>query len=200
MAHNLLKHLAELACDYLSPHQSTGIIFEPGTNVAYIGSLCSLEIPSADALRVFPTSRRTRRGGHAVFCITPTRAAIGLDLVASAEGVIAQLCIERPGRRLANPLYSVEVVSQTPFCGCIDIVVPIPADSEEGAKVVLRKVSITGCNVELGETPVQVTVGFNHEPASAGRVLAAAYAGDVPALTQALDDGGSTQESNVVRV
>jgi hypothetical protein len=46
---------------------------------------------------------------------------------------------------------------------------------------------------------VRVIVGFNHEPAPAGRVYAAAHVGDNLGLTQALDDGCSTQEMDMVR-
>ena len=50
-------------------------------------------------------------------------------------------------------------------------------------------------------TPATLRVGYNHSPApaSAGAVLAAAQAGDVPALQAALDDGGSTEETDAVR-
>jgi hypothetical protein len=40
--------------------------------------------------------------------------------------------------------------------------------------------------------------GYNHSPTRAGRVTAAAKAGDILALMQTLDDGCSTQEINGV--
>jgi hypothetical protein len=53
--------------------------------------------------------------------------------------------------------------------------------------------------VALGEAPVRVIIGFNHDPAPKGRVHAAAKAGDMYALMQALDDGCSADEADEVR-
>jgi hypothetical protein len=80
--------------------------------------------------------------------------------------------------------------------GCIDLVVTVPADAALGSEVVLRRVSVAGCDVALGKAPVRVIVGFNHEPVPVGRLYASALLGDIPALTQALDDGCSTQETD----
>lgn len=48
--------------------------------------------------------------------------------------------------------------------------------------------------------PVTLRVGFNHAPAYARAVYAAAKAGNMPALQAALDDGGSTEEADYVSV
>jgi hypothetical protein len=79
--------------------------------------------------------------------------------------------------------------------GCIDLVVSVPEDAA-GSEVILRRVNVAGCDVPLDKATVRVIVGFNHTPAPAGRVYAAAEAGDIPALTRALDDGCSTQETD----
>jgi hypothetical protein len=70
----------------------------------------------------------------------------------------------------------------------------VPQDAAPGSQVLLRRVSVAGCDVTLGEVPVRVIVGFNHEPSTNGRVYAAAQIGNIPALIEALDDGCSTQE------
>jgi hypothetical protein len=72
--------------------------------------------------------------------------------------------------------------------------VPVPASAPEGSCVVISRVSIAGCDVALGEVPLEVIVGFNHAPAPEGPVIAAVEAGGVPALMRLLDGGASTEE------
>jgi hypothetical protein len=80
--------------------------------------------------------------------------------------------------------------------GGVLITVPVPVSAPEGSRVVLSRVSIAGCDVALGEAPLQVIVGFNHAPAPHGPVTAAAEAGDAPALMRLLDGGASTEEKD----
>jgi hypothetical protein len=84
------------------------------------------------------------------------------------------------------------------------ISVTVPASAPEGSRVVISRVSVAGCDVALGEAPLEVIVGFNHAPTPKGSVMAAAEAGDVPALMRLLDGGASTEEkvwvSGLIRV
>jgi hypothetical protein len=145
-------------------------------------------------MSVHATARRIRGDRPAVFRMQLTIPGVDVDIVATAQLVVARIFLG--GVELG---YSIEVAPATTTShGCISVVVPIPENTAEGSQFVLRRVSVAGYDVALGEAPVRVIVGFNHEPAPAGRVYAAAQAGDIPALTQALDDGCSTQEADGV--
>jgi hypothetical protein len=82
--------------------------------------------------------------------------------------------------------------------GGVRITLPVPASAPEGSRVVISRVSVAGCDVALGEAPLQVIVGFNHAPAPAGPVIDSVRRGDVPALMRLLDGGASAEEKDRV--
>ena len=82
--------------------------------------------------------------------------------------------------------------------GNINVNAAIPFDAPLGSEVVLCRASVGGSDVPLGEVLSRVTVGYNHEESPEGPVTAAAKAGDIAALMQALDNGGSTEERDTV--
>ena len=73
-----------------------------------------------------------------------------------------------------------------------------PSAWADAASVTLVSLSLAGRPVPCGCLPATLQVGYNHAPAPAGAVFAAAKAGDVPALRVALDAGGSTEEAGDV--
>jgi hypothetical protein len=181
--------------DFRVPHQSTGIMFEKGTDGVDIGRVRSLEMPDAGDIIVTSTSRRIRGDGRLAFRLSPISTACDVDLIAFTHAIVAHIEMsDLP----AQILYSVEVAPAAASIGCIDIIVPLPAGVDEGTEVVLRSVSIAGCNIELGAVPMRVIVGFNHAPAPAALAFAAVRVGDIAALTQALDNGCSTREADMV--
>jgi hypothetical protein len=156
----------------------------------------------ANDLAIHPLRKRVRPGGEIRFCIT-SRVRQEPDSCAaeSFKGVarVVRAQVELVFGGLARTLdYSVALAAcgKAPGDG-VDLIASIPEDAE-GSEVVLRRVIMAGCGVALGEASMRVIVGFNHEPASEGRVYAAAQAGDIPALMQALDDSCSTEEANEV--
>ena len=74
------------------------------------------------------------------------------------------------------------------------LIVAVPADTPDGSVVLIKDVGVAGCAVVLNEMFLRVIVGFNHAPAHAGAVYAAAAAGDEWGLEEALFDGVSTEE------
>jgi hypothetical protein len=184
---------SEHVVETLGPHESCGIILEFATCSVDVGSVHVLRIPRGSEMSVHATARRIRGDRPAVFCLEFTIPGVDIDLIAAAQLVVAHIYLGR-----VQLGYSVEVRPATTSDSYISIVVSIPSGTSDGSEVVLRRVSVAGCDVPLGEAPVRVIVGFNHEPAPAGRVNAAAQAGNIPALTQALDDGCSTQETGGV--
>ena len=81
---------------------------------------------------------------------------------------------------------------------CVLLKVAVPLGTPVGARVVINHVWVAGCAVVLNELASIVTIEFNHAPAPAGAVHAAAKAGDLPALKVALRNGGSTEEKDSV--
>ena len=73
-----------------------------------------------------------------------------------------------------------------------------PAAWADAVSVTVVSLSLAGRPLHYDSLPATLRVGYNHSPAPAGAVLAAAKAGDVPALQAALDAGGSTEEADEV--
>ena len=69
----------------------------------------------------------------------------------------------------------------------------------DAASLTVVSLSLAGRLLPSDCLPATLPVGYNHAPAPAGAVLAAANASDVPALRAALDSGGSTEEAGEVR-
>jgi hypothetical protein len=159
---------------------------------------------SAHGLVVYPLCKRVQAGAEARFRIkSEVRQEPDSCAAASVEGIARVLRSEAElvFGGLANALQfcvACATGGETPV-GCVDLIVAVPKDAALGSEVVLRRVSLAGCDVPLGEATVRVIIGFNHEPVPAGRVWAAAIAGDIPALAQALAGGCSTQETDEVR-
>jgi hypothetical protein len=185
------------------PNETPAIVFYPeaASDVVSVGSIRSPEVFPASTLRVHATARRVRRDGLVVFRLVPTTTASFIDLVHSTQLIDAVIRIENcAGAASTAALYNVKVTQATDSHGCIDIVVPIDAETVVGSQVVLRSVSIAGCDVALSDAPLRVIVGFENDPAPAGRAYAAVEACSFTALMQALNDGCSMQECNVVSV
>ena len=73
-----------------------------------------------------------------------------------------------------------------------------PAYWADAASVSVVSLSLAGRPLPCDCLPATLRVGYNHAPAPAGAVYAAAKAGDVAALLAALEAGGSTEEANGV--
>ena len=95
--------------------------------------------------------------------------------------------------------YSVPVAVRPSGEGWIARVLFDPAVWADTASITVVSLSLDGLPLVFDCLPATITVGFNHAPAPAGAVHAAAKAGDVVALQAALIAGGSTEEANAVR-
>lgn len=73
-----------------------------------------------------------------------------------------------------------------------------PVSWADAVSVVVQSLSIHGSPFPCEGLPASSRVGYNHAPAPAEAVHAAAKAGDMPALHAALLDGGSTEEVDEV--
>ena len=73
-----------------------------------------------------------------------------------------------------------------------------PASWTDAVSVIVQSLAFAGRHVSGNFLPATAMLGYNHATAPRGAVLAAAEAGDVPALLDALDAGGSTEEASEV--
>ena len=204
----------ELDCELpIAPVESDLISFEASlASGSPLGSVNAHPgvIPSALALSA--VTKHVCRGRPAVFRLGPRLGAPESDpaaLAALSPVIRARAVIQRPGDQTAAAAVAASSVPLPllPFTcepavggGGIDIRVSLPASAPDGSRVTCMSVSVAGCEVDLGEAPACVVVGFVHTPASEGPVMDAAEAGDLPALWGALDNGGSTEEADSVSV
>ena len=66
------------------------------------------------------------------------------------------------------------------------------------ATMSIASLALAGRPLSCSYLPTTLRVGYNHAPAPAGAVLAAAKTGDLTALQAALEAGGSTEEASEV--
>ena len=106
--------------------------------------------------------------------------------------------VMKPGQsRIAH---SVPLTARPSDCGWICRALIHPAEWADAASVTVHSLSLAGRSLTCDRLPATLRVGYSHAPSPAGEVLAAAKAGDVPALQAALGSGGSTEEATRVRV
>jgi hypothetical protein len=183
------------------------VVFSPSSSEvpSDLGRVNASESIPAHELVIQPLRKRVQAGGEIRFRITSRVRQEPASVSCAAESFkgIARVIhaqIQQLLVGLSTALYyTVALAAGGEAPGSyVDLVVSVPEDAALGSQVVLRRVIVAGCDVALDMEPVRVIVGFNHAPAPAGRVFDAAQAGDIPSLTQALDDGCSTQEADEV--
>ena len=135
-------------------------------------------------------------------------AAVGTGAGATAAVTIAS-CISTHARlvlavevlRQPRVEVSVPVRARPSGVGWIARALVRPATWADAASVTVGSMSLAGRSLVCDCLPATLLLGYNHAPApEGGAVLAAAKAGDVPALQAALDSGRSTEEADVVRL
>jgi hypothetical protein len=167
---------------------------------------------SFNSLSIRCLSRRVHPGRSATFALVPhaheRRVEDGpvLAMLASVVTIAATLqppsmFIAPSGRKRARlpsstPVFAplLPVTCKLSSHGDLLICVTAPASASEGSRLVINNVSIAGCEMALGEAPLQSIVGFNHASLPKGPVSDAAGNGDVPTLMLLLHSGASTEE------
>ena len=134
-----------------------------------------------------------------VSCFTGTGAASETSVARwlSANSRVA-IVIEVPGK----PQREVPVLVKSRSFGdnWIARVLVRPAYWADASSVTIHSLLLAGRPLPCNCLPAILRVGYNHSPAPEGAVLLAAEAGDVAALQAALDAGGSTEETDEVRI
>ena len=131
-------------------------------------------------------------------------AAAGLHMGTSASSFVAHwlsahalVSLELKEHTCAS--HSVSVSVRHTDCGWVARPLIHPTSWAGAPSVTVVSLSFAGRPVSCDFLPATLRVGFNHDPAHEGAVLAAAKADNVPALQAALDAGGSTEEADSVR-
>ena len=115
---------------------------------------------------------------------THARLQIAIDIPGQPQGEVPVLVTARP----SGGGYFIRALAR-------------PSVWADAASVTVVSISLAGQLITPHCLPAKLRVGYNHAPttAPAGAILAAATAGDVPALQAGLDAGGSTEEADTVR-
>ena len=118
-------------------------------------------------------------------------------LAASGSPALLSIAVEVPGQ----PQVAVSLPVSARVSGSVWIARALvsPTTWADAVSVTVVSLSLAGRPLPCDCLPAILRVGYNHAPASAGAVFAAAKAGDVPAQQAALDAGGSTEEADTVR-
>jgi hypothetical protein len=188
-----------------------------------LGSISAATCPPTSCLSIAPLKMRVHPGRGATFVLAPRAASVcGADtavLATLTSTAVVEVVLESPGVNATGPLFgrkrargSTKAATASASLaqllavtyehsvthGGVLISTAVSSSVTEGSRVVISRVSVAGCDVALCEAPLEVIVGFNHAPAPAGPVYAAAVVGDAPALMRLLDGGASTEEKQQV--
>jgi hypothetical protein len=168
-----------------------------------IGVIDAPSCPPASSCSLSSLQKRVMAGRTASFVLAPPADVISGDL---RNAVLAKLAdLVRVNGELQQPVDLGVPPTQLPVAYTCKVSIEhggvrisVPASAPEGSRVVISRASVAGCDVALGEAPLEVIVGFNHAPAPLGPVYAAVKAGNVPAMMRLLDGGASTEEKDAV--
>ena len=160
-----------------------------------------LASPSASALVLTRVQARV----HGSRLLEAALAAAGLCVGAGLDVSVAswisahallQISVEVPGQPRGE--VSTRVKARPSGGGWIISALVRPAAWADAASVTVVSLSLAGRLLMSDLLPATLRVGYNHAPAPAGVVFAAAKARDVAALQAALYAGGSTEEADAV--
>ena len=189
------------ACIPESPFEFREIALEPWqTHTSPIA--VRLVSPSSSVHQVVVTHLPSRLHSDRPFEIA--LASVGLfGYVGAAESEArwmsthGRVLLEEMGERCVS--YAAPVTARPASGGWMARALIHPLSWHNATSVSVLSLTFAGRPLSCECLPATLLVGYNHAPAPAGAVLAAARAGDVPALQAALDAGGSTEEVDEVR-
>jgi hypothetical protein len=167
-----------------------------------VGDIFAPSYPPASSFSHSCLQKRVNAGHAAAFVLAPPADVFYGDLNATMLATLAALVqvsaeLQQPADLCVAPAQLPAAYEVLMAHGGVLVTVPFPT-APEGSRVVISRISVAGCDVALGEAPLEVIVGFNHAPAPKGVVWDASAAGDAPALTRLLHGGASTEEKNDV--
>jgi hypothetical protein len=168
-----------------------------------VGDIIAPNCPPASSCLLSCLQKHVKAGRAAALALAPLADVIYDDLDAAALATLTSLVqvsaeLQQPDCLGVPPAKLAVTYEPSVAHGGVLLSVSAPSSAPEGSRVVIRRACVAGCDVALGEAPLEVVVGFNHAPAPEGPVYAASKAGDAPALVRLLDGGSSTEEKEAV--
>ncbi len=153
---------------------------------------------SARDVEIIPSASRVLAGQAAVFTLVQIGANPQLKHHASVLTALASVTQVAATMHIAGADCAVQMpvdIEASVTLGCVLLIVTLPPGTPDGTIVAIGRVWVAGCVVGLNDLSSNITVGFNHAPASEGCVFEAAEHGDECGLVAALQNGGSTEEA-----
>ena len=127
---------------------------------------------------------------------TGASASASIARCLSANALLAVIFHAQDGTQAPG---SVPVSVQVADGGWIARALICPASAAGADSFTVVSVMLAGRSLPNSCLPITMRVRYNHAPAPYGLLVAAANAGDVPLLTEALEAGASTEEADEVR-
>ena len=196
MPRSLLRMAATAASSLpVCPFEITELSMQPSPSVSPIEVCLASFSTSAIVLNSVPALLHANRPLEVVLAA----AGFGRDAANLARWISshALLHLEIAGQSIAST--PVPILTRLSDDGWIARALICPAAWSAVASVTVVSLTLAGRLVPSDRLPTTLRVGYNHAPAPAGAVYAAAQVGDMQALQAALDAGGSTAEACEVR-
>ena len=158
--------------------------------------------PSASALALTRVPARVHADRPLEIELAAVGLRVGADVAVSiaswiSDHALLQISVEVPEQPRGEA--SLRVKAHPSGGGWIIRALIRPAAWADAASVTVVSLSLERRPLMSDLLPATLRVGYNHAPAPAGVVFAAATACDVAALQTALDAGGSTEEADEVQ-
>jgi hypothetical protein len=168
-----------------------------------LGVINAPSCPPASSCSVYSLQKRVKAARDSAFVLAPPACVLygdSHDALLTTLATLVQISAElqQPDDLSVPPAQLPVAYELSCTRDGVLIAVPVAASTPEGSRVVISRASVAGCDVALGEAPLEVIVGFNHAPEAEGAVIDAAHRGDIPALMRLLDGGASTEAKDGV--
>jgi hypothetical protein len=178
------------------------------SSLAEVGCVDSPPCPPSSALSLTQEAPSVTCGRRAAFFLSPiggvascyvsTHSLSSLAAVALVELVVQQG--DRCGLAELQLLPVTYEPSDTLGCVVVRLSESPLHPTPEGCHIVVRRATVAGCDLGLGESLPAIAVAFNHASVPKGPLWAAAQARDanIAVMKRMLEDGTSTEETDNV--
>jgi hypothetical protein len=174
-----------------------------------LGYVDAPSCPAAGSVLLQCTRARVKPGDSCEFMLKPqtfngfrsteNHVLVALASAAFVEATTMAFSADEEVRPGLAQLLPVTYLAWSSHGGVV-VNVDVPATVPEGSRVVIRRASIAGCNMDLGTSSLGYIVGFNHAPAVAGSIFQASLDNEHSYIRRMLyvRDGPSTEETDNV--
>ena len=200
---SLARDAAALAITLHSPKEIQEVELRP-SQVDHLAIKARLLCPHASALTLahVPAFVLSDRPFEVILTLPALiRGPIIADSIARFIGTHSVISVAVDFKTGFSVLHSVPVFARPSESGSCWIARALirPASWADAVAVSVTSFTLAGRVLPYAGLPLHLRLGYNHAPAAAGAVYAAAATGNAAALQVALDAGGSTEEVEGVR-